>query len=292
VKFGVATFITDNGISPRRLGAAVEERGFNSLRHLVVTEHSQIPVAYEEPYPGAGELPRVYHATLDPFVALSSAAVTRDLVLTTGIVLLPQRDVIYTAKEVASLDLVSNGRVALGVGLGWNREEMRNHGTDPATRRAKMNEQLAALKQIWTDEQAEFHGRFIDFAPIFSWPKPVQRPHPPIYIGGESRAALERLRTLGDGWLPQAATPPETLRRVRLWLADNGRTNVPVTIFGAGRDTAALVGYADARSTRSPSCSRRSPNRRYCATSTNWRTSRAASPDQLIHAKPQHRISE
>jgi probable F420-dependent oxidoreductase len=244
VKFGVATFITDEGISPRRLGAAVEERGFNSL---VVTEHSHIPVAYEEPYPGAGELPRVYHRTLDPFVALSSAAaVTRDLVLTTGIVLLPQRDVIYTAKEVASLDLVSNGRVALGVGLGWNREEMRNHGTDPATRGAKMNEQLAALKQIWTDEQAEFRGRFIDFAPIFSWPKPVQRPHPPIYIGGESRAALERLRTLGDGWLPQAATPRETLRRVRLWLADNGRTNVPVTIFGAGRDTAALVGYADA----------------------------------------------
>jgi probable F420-dependent oxidoreductase len=244
VKFGVATFITDEGISPRRLGAAVEERGFNSL---VVTEHSHIPVAYEEPYPGAGELPRVYHRTLDPFVALSSAAaVTRDLVLTTGIVLLPQRDVVYTAKEVASLDLVSNGRVALGVGLGWNREEMRNHGTDPATRGAKMNEQLAALKQIWTDEQAEFHGRFIDFAPIISLPKPVQRPHPPIYIGGESRAALERLRTLGDGWLPQAATPPETLRRVRLWLADNGRTNVPVTIFGAGRDTAALVGYADA----------------------------------------------
>jgi probable F420-dependent oxidoreductase len=166
--------------------------------------------------------------------------------LTTGIVLLPQRDVIYTAKEVASLDVVSNGRVALGVGLGWNREEMRNHGTDPATRGAKMNEQLAALKQIWTEEQAEFHGRFIDFAPIFSWPKPVQRPHPPIYIGGESRAALERLRTLGDGWLPQAATSPEKLRRVRLWLADHGRTNVPFTIFGAGRDKAALAGYADA----------------------------------------------
>jgi probable F420-dependent oxidoreductase len=244
VRFGVATFITDEGVCPRRLGAAVEERGFNSL---VVTEHSHIPVAYEEPYPGAGELPRVYHRTLDPFVALSSAAaVTRDLVLTTGIVLLPQRDVIYTAKEVASLDLISNGRVALGVGLGWNREEMRNHGTDPATRGAKMNEQLAALKKIWTHQQAEFHGRLIDFAPIFSWPKPVQRPHPPIYIGGESRAALERLRTLGDGWLPQAATPPETLRRVRLWLADNGRTNVPVTIFGAGRDKAALAGYADA----------------------------------------------
>jgi probable F420-dependent oxidoreductase len=244
VKFGIATFVTDEGVGPRQLGAAVEERGFHSL---VVTEHSHLPVAYEEPYPGAGELPRVYRRTLDPFVALASAAaVTRDLVLTTGIVLLAQRDVIYTAKEVASLDLVSNGRVALGVGVGWNREEMGNHGTHPETRGAKMNEQLAALKRIWTEEQAEFHGRFINFAPIFSWPKPVQRPHPPIYIGGESRAALERLRTLGDGWLPQAATPPDTLRRVRLWLADNGRTNVPFTIFGAGRDKAALAGYADA----------------------------------------------
>jgi len=135
MKFGVAAFITDEGVGPGRLGAAVEERGFHSL---VVTEHSHIPVAYEEPYPGAGKLPRVYHRTLDPFVALSSAAaVTRDLVLTTGIVLLSQRDVIYTAKEVASLDLVSNGRVVLGVGLGWNREEMSNHGTDPATRGAR-----------------------------------------------------------------------------------------------------------------------------------------------------------
>jgi len=242
MKFGVTTFVTDEGIGPGPLGAAAEERGFNSL---VVTEHSHIPVAPEKPYPRA--LPRVYHRTLDPFVALSSAAaVTRDLVLTTGIVLLPQRDVIYTAKEVASLDLVSNGRVALGVGVGWNRDEMRNHGTDPATRGAKINEQLVALKQIWTQEQAEFHGKFIDFDPIFAWPKPVQRPHPPIYIGGESRAALERLRTLGDGWLPQAATPPEQLRQTRQWLADNGRTNVPVMIYGAGRDKAALAGYAEA----------------------------------------------
>jgi probable F420-dependent oxidoreductase len=240
MKFGIATFITDEGIGPGPLGAAVEERGFNSL---VVPEHSHIPVAH-----GVGELPRAYHRTLDPFVALSSAAaVTRDLVLATGIVLLPQRDVIYTAKEVASLDLVSNGRVSLGVGVGgWNREEMRNHGTDLATRGAKMNEQLAALKQIWTQEQAEFHGKFIDFDPIFAWPKPVQRPHPPIYIGGESRAALERLRTLGTGWLPQAATPPELLRRVRQWLAENGRTNVPFMIWGAGRDKAALTGYAEA----------------------------------------------
>ena len=130
MKFGITTYVTDEGIGPGPLGAAVEERGFNSL---VVTEHSHIPVAPEKPYPLP--VPRVYYRMLDPFVALSSAAaVTCHLVLTTGVVLLPQRDVIYTAKEVASLDLVSNGRVALGVGVGWNRDEMRNHGTDPETR--------------------------------------------------------------------------------------------------------------------------------------------------------------
>jgi probable F420-dependent oxidoreductase len=244
MKFGISTFVTDEGMSPGPLAAAVEERGFNSL---CVTEHSHIPVVLKESLPGGGGVPREYHRTLDPFVALASAAaVTRDLRLTTGIILLPQRDVIYTAKEVASLDLVSNGRVTLGVGIGWNRDEMRNHGTSPSTRGTKVNEQLAALKRIWTKDEAEYHGQFIDFDPIFAWPKPVQRPHPPIYIGGESPAAMERLCTLGDGWLPQAATSPEKLRQVRVWLAHYGRTGVPFTIWGAGRDEATLADYADA----------------------------------------------
>lgn len=246
MQFGVTTFVTDEGIRPTVLGAAVEERGFHSL---MVPEHSHIPAIYSDPSgPLGGELPRVYARMLDPFVTLSSAAaVTSELVLMTGVLPLPQRDVFYTAKEVSSLDLVSNGRVSLGVGVGgWSREEMRNHGTAPATRGKKADEQLAALKRLWTQERAEFHGEFVDFDPVLSWPKPVQRPHPPIYIGGESRAALERLRTLGDGWLPQAATPPSELRRVRQWLRDNGRTDVPVCIFGAGRDEATLAGYADA----------------------------------------------
>jgi alkanesulfonate monooxygenase SsuD/methylene tetrahydromethanopterin reductase-like flavin-dependent oxidoreductase (luciferase family) len=123
---------------------------------------------------------------------------------------------------------------------------MRNHGTDPTTRGELMNEQLAALKLIWTQEQAEFHGKHVNFDPIFAWPKPVQTPHPPIYIGGESPAALDRLLTLGDAWLPRSSTPPAELTRVRRWLADNGRTDVPFTIFGAGRDPAALDGYAEA----------------------------------------------
>jgi probable F420-dependent oxidoreductase len=244
MRFGIATFITDESIRPAALGPALEERGFDSL---FIAEHSHIPVGRDTPYPAGGELPRRYYRTLDPFVALSAiAAVTSRLVLGTGIVLLPQRDVIHTAKEVASLDLVSGGRVAFGVGVGWNREEMRNHGTDPATRGKRVDEQLAALKQIWTTERAEYHGRFVDFDPIFAWPKPVQQPHPPIYLGGESPAALRRLATYGDGWLPRAHTPPAEIRRVRQWLGEQGRTDIPFTIFSASTDEAKLSGYAEA----------------------------------------------
>jgi probable F420-dependent oxidoreductase len=244
MKFGIATFITDEGIRPAALGRALEERDFSSL---FIAEHSHIPAGRESPYPGGGQLPRRYYRTLDPFVALAAvASVTSRLVLGTGIALLPQRDVIHTANEVASLDLVSDGRVAFGVGVGWNREEMRNHGTDPATRGALMDEQLAALKQIWTQDQAEFHGKHVDFDPIFLWPKPVQQPHPPIYLGGESPAALRRLATYGDAWLPRAHTPPAEIQRVRGWLTEQGRYGIPFTVFAAGSDDAALAGFAEA----------------------------------------------
>ena len=244
MRFGIATFITDEGIRPEALGRALEERGFSSL---FLAEHSHIPVSRESPYPGGGELPRKYYRTLDPFVALTAAAAgTSRLVLGTGIALLPQRDVIHTAKQVASLDVVSDGRVAFGVGVGWNREEMRNHGTDPATRGALMDEQLAALTQIWTVDQAEYHGAYVDFDPIYLWPKPVQRPHPPIYVGGESPAALRRLASLGDGWLPRGRTPPAEIRRVRDWLAGRGRDDVRFTVFGADTDESRLAGFAEA----------------------------------------------
>ena len=184
---------------------------------------------------------------MDPFVALTAAAaVTSRLVLGTGIALLPQRDVIHTAKQVASLDVVSDGRVAFGVGVGWNREEMRSHGTDPATRGALMDEQLTALKQIWTADQAEYHGVHVDFDPIYLWPKPVQQPHPPIYVGGESPAALRRLASLGDGWLPRGRTPPAEIRRVRDWLAEQGRDKVRFTVFGSDTDEERLAGFAEA----------------------------------------------
>lgn len=244
MKFGVSTFVTDEGIRPGPLAAALEERGFDAL---FLAEHSHIPVSRESPYPGGGDLPRKYYRTLDPFVALTAAAAhSRELLLGTGVALLPQRDLIHTAIEGASLDLVSGGRFVFGVGVGWNREEMRNHGTDPATRGALMNEQLQAIKELWTKEQAEFHGEYVDFDPVFAWPKPVRRPHPPIYIGGESPAAFRRLAAYGDGWLPRAQTTPEQIRQVRKQLADQGRTDVPMTIFGAPADEEKIAGWAEA----------------------------------------------
>jgi probable F420-dependent oxidoreductase len=244
MKFGVSTFVTDEGIRPGALGRALEERGFDSL---FLAEHSHIPSSRKSPYPGGGELPRVYYRTLDPFVALTAAAATTsDLVLGTGIALLVQRDLFHTAKEVASLDLLSGGRVAFGVGVGWNREEMSNHGTDPRTRGALMDEQLQALKTIWTQDEAEFHGKHVDFDPIFSWPKPVQRPHPPIYIGGESESARNRLFEYADAWLPRGNTSAEEIRQVRETFAQRRGTQLPVSIFGAGRDENLIEAWADA----------------------------------------------
>lgn len=196
-------------------------------------------------------MPRVYYRTLDPFVALTAAAaVTKNLLLGTGIALLIQRDVIHTAKEVASLDLVSGGRVIFGVGSGWNREEMSNHGTDPRTRGVLLNEQIEALKAIWTQDEAEYHGRLVDFDRMFQWPKPVQKPHPPVYVGGEIQAALNRLAKYGDGWMPRGGTAPEEIKRVRAWLADQGRDNVPVTVFAAPPDEEKVAGFAEAGAER------------------------------------------
>ncbi len=244
MKFGISTFVTDEGIRPDVLGAALEERGFDSL---FLAEHSHIPVSRESPYPGGGDLPEKYKRTLDPFIALTAAATaTSELLLGTGIALLVQRDLIHTAKEVASLDLVSDGRVLFGVGVGWNREEMRNHGTDPATRGALMDEQLAALKAIWTRDEAEFHGEHVDFDPIYAWPKPVRKPHPPIYVGGESEAALNRLAKFGDGWLLRGFTHFDEVRRVRTWLAGQGRTDISFDVFGGSTKPKAIAGFAEA----------------------------------------------
>lgn len=205
-KIGVQTFATDESIHPVKLATALEERGFASF---FLAEHSHIPADRSSPYPLGGELPREYYRTLDPFAVLSAAAaVTERLLLGTSVVLLMQRDPIHTAKEVASLDYLSGGRAIFGIGAGWNREEMRNHGTDPRTRGALLDERMAAVIEIWTKEKAEYHGKYVDFDPIFAWPKPIQRPHPPVYVGGNSPAAIARARRFG-GWMPNCVVKPE-----------------------------------------------------------------------------------
>ncbi|MFF3572259.1 LLM class F420-dependent oxidoreductase [Nocardia jiangxiensis] len=244
MKIGVNTFLTDEGIAGPALGRALEERGFESL---FLAEHSHIPASRKTPYPGGGELPRYYYRTLDPFVAFGAiAAATDRLILGTGVTLLIQRDIIHTAKEVASLDLLSGGRVVFGVGVGWNREEMADHGTDPRTRGALLDEQLAALQGIWTEETAEFHGRFIDFDPIYAWPKPVQRPHPPIFIGGGA-AARDRATRLGVGWIPNGVDTPAAVTEQ---LAEFRTTGLPIMITPAPADPAVLDAYAEAGSQR------------------------------------------
>ncbi|KAA5826615.1 LLM class F420-dependent oxidoreductase [Saccharopolyspora hirsuta] len=242
MQFGVSAFITDEGIGPADLGRALEERGFDAL---FVAEHTHIPASRETPYPMGGDLPRIYYRTLDPFVALTAAAaVTERLLVATGIALVVERDPITTAKEVASLDLVSGGRFLFGVGAGWNREEMRNHGTDPATRGALMDERIRAMRAIWTEEAAEFHGTHVDFDPIYSWPKPVQQPHPPIYVGGESERAIARVAEYGGGWLPRGAA--ENLVELVPQVRDRAGWRVPVSVYGAPRDPAVIESYAAA----------------------------------------------
>jgi probable F420-dependent oxidoreductase len=243
MKFGVSTFITDEGLPPTALAQALEQRGFDSL---FVAEHTHIPV--NGPAPPEGDLPvHDYYRSIDPFVALSAAAaVTERLLLGTGIALIVQRDPITLAKEAASLDYLSGGRFQLGVGAGWLREEMLNHGTDPRTRLALMRERVLAIKEIWTSEQAEFHGDFVDFDPIFSRPKPVQRPHLPILIGGNGPTVLDRVLEYGDGWAPNLVGRPEDLvaqvADLQRRAAERGRAPVPVTLIGADKR-----GYLDTR---------------------------------------------
>jgi probable F420-dependent oxidoreductase len=201
MQIGVLTFITDEGIGPVELGEALEQRGVSSL---FLAEHSHIPVDAQTPYPMGGPIPRKYYRTLDPFVALTAAAVaTEKLVVGTGIALISQRDPILTANEVVSLDLVSRGRFRFGVGVGWLREEIANHGVDPKVRGRVYDERLRAMIEIWTQDKAEFHGEFVNFDPIYSWPKPETKPYPPLYLGG-GPANFERIAKLNAGWLSMA----------------------------------------------------------------------------------------
>jgi probable F420-dependent oxidoreductase len=238
VRIGVLTFVTDDGIGPAELGRALEQRGFASL---FLAEHTHIPVDNNSPYPGGGPIPDKYYRTLDPFVALTAAAtVTENLLLGTGIALLPERDPIIAAKEVASLDLVSNGRFIFGVGVGWLREEVANHGVDPAKRGRVVDERLDAMIEIWTKEKGEYHGEFVNFDPIYSRPKPVQKPYPPLFLGG-GPAGFKRIARLGAGWLgmgPSADALAPDLGKLR----EVAGQDVRVIAFHAGEATPEAVG--------------------------------------------------
>ena len=239
MKFGISTFVTGEGIAPGALAIAIEERGFDSL---FVAEHTHIPLSRKSPWPRGGELPRKYYRTLDPFVTLTAAAIaTERLLLGTGVTLVVERDPIITAKEVASLDLVSGGRVIFGVGVGWNREEMENHGTDPRTRGKLTNERIRAMIEMWTKDEPEFHGQFVDFDPIGIWPKPVQKPYPPIYVGGGSRA-FGRIAEFGDAWLANGL-PPAKLEPMLGKLREVAGRDVPVTVFNASSELEDLEAY-------------------------------------------------
>jgi probable F420-dependent oxidoreductase len=246
MKIGLMMFPADYAIRPDDLAREAEARTFDSLWF---PEHTHIPTSRRSPWPGGGELPQEYWHTHDPFVALGmAAAVTTQLKVGTGICLLIERDTITTAKEVATLDFLSNGRFLFGIGGGWNVEEMGHHGTVFKTRWKKLREQIAAMKTIWTEDAAEYHGEFVNFEPIWSWPKPVQKPHPPILLGGHSPQVLQRVVDYCDGWMPiggRAAALLADLQRLRQLAEQKGRDprTVSVTVFGAPADAAVLEQY-------------------------------------------------
>jgi probable F420-dependent oxidoreductase len=252
VKIGIALFPTSEGMDPADLAVAAEERGFDSM---LVAEHSHIPASRESPYPGGGELPKDYYHAWDPFVTLAYAAArTTRILLGTGACLITQRDPIQLAKEVASLDVCSKGRVLLGVAAGWNVEELRNHGTDPSRRFALMGERVEALRAIWRDDDAEYHGRFVDFDPLWAWPKPIQRPGPPVLIGGNGPRIIERVVAFGDEWMPNAIRVgeqlPQRIADLQRLAEEHGRGPIPVTAYAVPNDAAKLAHLHEAGVTR------------------------------------------
>ncbi len=248
MKFGITMSPTDYTIGPAELARAVEERGFESL---LFPEHTHIPTSRRTPWPGGAELPRYYSQTLDPFVALGpAAAATERLRIGTGICLVIERDPITLAKEVASVDFISGGRFLFGIGGGWNLEEMENHGTNPAQRWKLLRERVQAMKAIWAEDEAEFHGEFVNFDPIWSWPKPVQKPHPPILVGGDGPHVLQRVVEYGDGWMPipgRSQTPlPERIAELNRLAAEAGRGPIPVSVYGTQPLPEVIQQYAEA----------------------------------------------
>ncbi len=247
MKFGASMFFTDYSITPAELAVAMEARGFDTLW---APEHSHIPLSRKTPFPLGPELPKRYYDVMDPFVSLSvAAAVTKTLKIGTGVCLVAQRDPIQLAKSVASIDRVSNGRFLFGIGNGWNQDEMENHGTVFATRHKLVRERIEAMKAIWTQDAAEYHGEFVDFGPMATWPKPVQKPHPPILVGGAFPYSARRAVRYGDGWMPQITSADkaplsEVIPRFRQMASEAGRDPAALRIIiGAQPPDLALIEF-------------------------------------------------
>jgi probable F420-dependent oxidoreductase len=249
--FGAAIFFTDYSIGPATLGRALEERGFESLW---APEHSHIPLSRASAFPQGGELPKKYYDVMDPFVTLAAAAAaTTTLRVATGVCLVVQRDPIQTAKAVASLDQVSGGRFLFGIGAGWNAEEMADHGTEFKTRFEVMRERVDAMRVIWTKSRPEYAGEFVKFPSMMTWPKPVQKPHPPVLVGGAFPYGARRAIAYGDGWVPHARRPAYgdvlgKLPEFRKMAGEAGRdpATLPITVFGVAEDADLINRYHDA----------------------------------------------
>ena len=247
VALGLVIFATDQSIGAVELAREAEARGFESLWF---PEHTHIPASRTTPYPGGGPLPEFYRRTLDPFVALSAAAaVTTTLKLATGICLVAQHNPLALAKTVASLDYLSQGRFVFGIGVGWNRDEMEHHGVDPSRRRDVVRENILAMRGLWTEDEAGFSGEFVQFSPSWSWPKPAQRPYPPIVMGGAGGPVTFRhVVEYCDGWMPihgrkEILPKLEELRRVA---EEAGRdpATISLGVFGAPAKPEILEDYA------------------------------------------------
>ena len=250
MQFGASLFFTDYSMSPSALAAALEVRGFESIW---APEHSHIPLSRKSQWGGGGELPKKYYDVMDPFVSLTAAAMaTTTLRLGTGVCLVQQRDPIQTAKLVASIDQISNGRFLFGVGIGWNQDEMENHGVAFDSRAKLAREKIEAMKAIWTQSKAEYHGEFVNFDPMMAWPKPTQKPHPPIIVGGAFPHGARRALRYGDGWIPLSGRAAygdiaEYLPRFQQMASEAGRdlATVPLSMFAVPEDLDTMKRYGD-----------------------------------------------
>jgi probable F420-dependent oxidoreductase len=243
--FGVTMFPAEYAMDVADLGRETEARGFESL---FFPEHTHIPASRKTPYPSGGPLPDEYAHNLDPFVAFGAVATaTSRIMLGTGICLIIQREPIATARVISSLDTLSKGRFLFGIGAGWNREEIENHGVEYRKRWRVMRERVQAMKTIWTNDVASFHGEYVNFDEIWQWPKPIQQPHPPVIIGGDGPLALQHLVEYGDGWVPHPNRGDSPLAdRIAVAnqkLAEAGRQPVPISLFGVGADESELELY-------------------------------------------------